>query len=165
MSPLHLSRLCPAVTPQALLFLRRQSKARLSPSAGGAPSLRQSCALVSVILRRPSQLFNKRASNSGCHRVSLCIGTLASSSSASAVHSRPVEKHLQTCRGGSPPSVCLRVCVRVRVCVLVCVWLVSHVATVIFLSDVCFSVRPDSDRDDLTTKRAACVFSCQQARV
>lgn len=37
-------------------------------------------------------------------------------------------------------------------CVRVCMWLVSHAATVISMSAVCLSVRPDSDSDDLTTE-------------
>lgn len=46
--------------------------------------------------------------------------------------------------------MCMCSCVCVWFCV--CVLLVSHAATVISLSAACFSVRPDSDRDDLTTE-------------
>lgn len=146
---IHFSCICPAVTPQALL----------SSTSSKAPlSLRQTSPATPAELGSP--LNNSSETEPGCSSPLTSTPRTAYVTEshyirrsprpvcydrASVVHSNPVERHLlPTCRGGSP--------VRVRRCVCVCVWLVSHAATVIHMSAVCLSARPDSDSDDLTAE-------------
>ena len=138
---IHLSCICPAVTPQALLS-STLSKALLFRGVA-TPAKTQNkkpSTFLSTVPRRWSSL-----TNAPFRRDRACV-----------VHSEPAEKHLLP-QGGSPVCVC--------VCVCVCVWLVSHAATVISMSAVCPSVRPDSDSDDFTAEWPAVWFSCQQGCV
>lgn len=128
------SRIFPAVAPQALLFSTvcgRIKGSVVSPPDGSHNSCK-SCLFSQQFLG----LFNKHASNSICTgktNQNQSFPPLVHCNCASVVHSNPVEKH--------PPRTCRR---RSPVRVYVCVWLVSHAATVISVSAVCFPVRPDS---------------------